>query len=153
MDLLKLLTGLILSLSAGASAMTLPSSEFNQLTKLDGTPFQTDKNKVLLYFWATWCPECKEKLSHDFPKLTFPADVELVTVNTDRDMDRIQHALDKENIHLTVVRDNKKAVMAALKVFSVPFWAVLTRGPDQSWQVVESESGGDIEKMKAAWSK
>ena len=89
MDLLVLIC-LIFGLSFGHAA-TLSSADMAKLTKLDGTAFKTDKDKVLLYFWATWCPDCKEKLAKEFPKLQLPPQVELVTVNTDKDIDRTKH--------------------------------------------------------------
>lgn len=153
MDVLKILIGWTLIWSVNGLAMTIPADHVAELTKLDGSPFQTEKKKVVLYFWATWCPECKEKLNREFPAFQFPAETELVTVNTDKELDRIQHMMEKEKIKLTVVRDGKKALTSDLKVFSVPFWAVLSRGADGSWELVDSESGGNLDKMKAALAK
>lgn len=132
------------------AAENIPGSDIEKLTRMDGSSFKTDKNKLLLYFWATWCPDCKEKLHGDLKYLKVPERAELVTVNTDKDAERALHYISKESVQLPVTRDNDKTVAKALKVFSVPFWAVLERETDGSWKVKDSESGGNLAKMKSA---
>ena len=140
-------------LLGNAQAESLSAAAVGSLTKLEGGAFKPEKKKILLYFWATWCPDCKEKIANVFPKWPLPADTQLVTVNTDKQIDRAHHYVSKEKMPFTVVRDEAKSISSALKVFSVPFWAVVAQDTKGAWNIVDSQAGGDIDKMKAALAK
>src|SRR5687768_604462 len=55
-------------------AFAIPVQE---LTTLEGTPplSQHQKNKELVFFWATWCGSCAQKLKADLPLLDSLEDV------------------------------------------------------------------------------
>lgn len=144
-----ILSLLAAGLNAFAATSAITSEEFRGLKVIDGSELKTEKNKVLLYFWATWCPDCKEKLHKDFVQMRLPADAELITVNTDKDVDRAKHYISKESLRWLVARDDNKMVSKALKVFSVPFWAVLERD-GKGWKVIDAEAGGNQDRLKAA---
>jgi thiol-disulfide isomerase/thioredoxin len=101
-------------------------SAFSSLTDLSGTPasITQEKDKRLVVFWATWCEECRSKLSHELPELNARKDVSVVTINTDKDEERAKDFVKKENIALPVLRDPTKNFRKELKVFSVPHWAL-----------------------------
>ena len=152
MDLLKALL-LCAFISSTAHAESLPGNTFDSVTMLNGSPFQPAKDKMVLYFWATWCPDCKEKLEKEFPSATLPANTALVTVNTDKEAERAAHFVEKEKMGFTVIRDKDKVLTKALKLFSVPSWAVLKKEANGSWNIIESGSGGDLKKILAAAAK
>lgn len=135
-----------LQLNAGE---TISAETMSTLTKLDGSVFPIESPRAFVYFWATWCPDCKEKLHKEFPTMQLPSDVTLVTINTDKDLGRAKNYVEKENLKLPVVRDNNKELAKRLKVFSVPFWAILEKA-GAGWQVVDAEAGGNFDKAKAA---
>ena len=154
MALLNKIFLLALILSAPlAQANSIPAKLLDSATQLNGAPFKPQTQKVLLYFWATWCPSCKQKLEAEFPKVQLPANVALVTVNTDKEADRASHFVEKEGMKLTVIRDQDKALTNALKLFAVPAWAVLSREKDKSWKVLDSGTGGEMSKILEAARK
>src|ERR1700751_1890442 len=81
-----------------------------QLVDLNGKPVHLsqvsqNKDKRLIIFWATWCDECRSKLSHELPELSSRKDVSVITVNTDKDEARAREFVEKEKISLPVYRD------------------------------------------------
>ncbi len=118
------------------------------LVDLDGKPATLEastKEKELVVFWATWCDECRSHLSKELPELNARPDVAVVTVNTDRDNDRVRDFVHKEGIRLPVLRDPGKELRSELHVFSVPYWAVYRRDPATHRLVIsKSEAAFDM---------
>ncbi len=139
----------LITCTVAYAADSIPASSLEQMKQMDGSAFKTDKNRLLMYFWATWCTDCKVKLQKDLPAFKVPENSQIITINTDKDMERAKHFIEKESLSVNVVRETDKSLSKTLKVFSVPFWAVLERD-GESWKVVDSKSGGNSEKMKAA---
>jgi thiol-disulfide isomerase/thioredoxin len=123
------------------------------LKDLDGNPakFEHEKKYELVLFWATWCPECKVKLKEVLPKLSEHAEVAAVTINTEKDVDRVKHFLSKENIKMPVFMDPDRKLRAPLKVFSVPHWAVYSRNTQSKrWDLVDSAPAFEKERIQKA---
>lgn len=134
----------------GSMGLALPQEG---LTGLDGKPAQleTDKNTELVVFWATWCPECKTKISEDLPKLKSSKDVGVVLINTEKEVDRVKQYLEKQNVSFPVLFDPERKLRKELKVFAVPAWAVYKReNKKKPWQLVDSGAAFDTEKVNKA---
>lgn len=128
--------------SFGARAETVSLQSLKELrnaqpaSKLDG--------RVFVYFWASWCPDCREKLGGPLAK--FAKDnpgVNLVTVNSDRDEAKGAGYVDGEKISLAVYRDTDRTLSKSLKIFAVPAWAILDKKGD-TFEVVASSTGSDL---------
>lgn len=148
---LNLILGLLVSFQVMA-ADSFSKDTFSQLKPLKGVSEISTKKakKRLVYFWAEWCPDCKEKLGGDLGKLDSSPEVDVITINTDRDVNRAEHYMARENLKLPVYTDPQKAFRKPLKVFSVPHWAVMSQQADGSWKVVDTQSGSDFEKLQKA---
>ncbi|MGE4131318.1 MAG: TlpA family protein disulfide reductase [Bdellovibrionales bacterium] len=131
---------------------TVSNALVEHLTTLDGAAFQAKNQRMLVYYWATWCVNCLPKLRTELPAMAIPEGGEIVTVNTDKDIDRAKHFVDEESLKLTVLRDEGKQLSTPLKAHAVPFWAVLEREGDH-WKVLHARSGGTAEDMRAAFWK
>lgn len=132
-------------------ASGLPSTE--GLTDLAGQPVnaETSKNLELVVFWATWCPTCKEKLTGLLPKLNADKNISVITINTDKDADRVKHYIEKEKIALPVLWDTARTLRKDLKAFSVPHWAVYRRAEaGQPWNLVDSAPAFEISRVEKA---
>lgn len=108
-----------------------------------GKEFVAEKGKTqqLFYFWATWCPDCKAKLKSDLSKYE-KGSVQLVTIPTDKDFDKISEYVDKNEIKWSVVVDQEKYLQKFFKVFSVPT-AVLAKYENGEWKVGKIISGAN----------
>jgi peroxiredoxin len=147
--LLTILTAFSVLLAFNGAQASNPPQDL-QLTDLNGKTIQLsqEKNQRLVIFWATWCDECRHKLTHELPELNARKDISVITINTDKDDDRVRAFVDKEKISLPVYRDPSKDLRKSLNVFSVPHWALYRKNPKTgSMDLVESEPAFDYEKI------
>lgn len=110
-----------------------------------------DNKKELVVFWATWCPECKEKLTNVMPKIFKENKIAILTVNTEKEIDRVKAFLEKNKILMPTINDDNKNLRKSLKIFSVPAWAVYERQNVQDpWNLVGTGSGFSEEDINKA---
>ena len=138
----------LLTVAAQAATTTLDLSKTQALSET-AVPAEPKTEKVLLYFWGTWCSDCKSKLGHELVDLSKRPGVTLVTVNTDSDIERARHFVEKEKITLPVAGDVDKSLRKEFKVFSVPHWVVLKRS-GSAWEIAQSQSGSDLDALTKA---
>lgn len=136
-----------LALAPAARAETVPIEKLKALREAPATV----KDKVLLYFWASWCPDCREKLGGPLPGLAkeFPQ-ASVLTVNADRDAEKGLAYAEEKKLGLPVYRDEEKEITKQLKLFGVPAWAVLEKGKDGKFQLVKGSTGSDLAQVRAA---
>jgi thiol-disulfide isomerase/thioredoxin len=132
----------------------LARAETVSLASLQGlknpVSLQEQKGKLLVYFWASWCPDCRDKfktgaltnLQAEFPQ------AKVITVNSDRDEAKGASFVEEEKISLPVFRDKDKALSKSLKLFAIPSWAVLERNKSSEWEIVKSSTGSEIETIE-----
>ncbi len=140
-----------------AQAFAAIEVESNLLSKLQMTSganyvVETNKDYVLMYFWATWCPDCKEKLKGPIKEANDLKNMSLVIVNTEKDKNMVANFLERENIKLPVFMDLEKEVRKSLKVFSVPQWALLKKNKEK-FELVATEVEFDLQKIKTLIGK
>jgi thiol-disulfide isomerase/thioredoxin len=133
------------------SALAFAGTPFDGLTGLDGKPAVLDdtKDQRLVVFWGTWCEDCRVKLGKELLELDRRKDLSVITVNTDRDNDRVREFVSKEKITLPVLRDPSKELRRELGVYSVPHWA-LYRKKAGRYERVASEAAFDTEQVLKA---
>lgn len=134
----------VFALAFIATAAFAANPEWSKLTTLDGktAAMPGEKPYKLVVFWATWCSDCKTKLGGDLPEMNQRADMDVVTINTDRDAERAQNFVDKEHLKLPVLADGSKDLRKSVKAFSVPHWALYKKAAD-AWTLVESKGAFD----------
>lgn len=103
--------------------------------------------KVLVYFWATWCPDCKEALKHKLPPLQ-KEDVAVLAVNTDADGEKVREYLKSEGVQIATLIDRDKTLRKKYAVFSVPT-AVLFRKFGSDYKLQKTIVGADATEIKA----
>ena len=136
--------------TASATSAPISIKELSQLKTLDEKNYDgaAGKNLKLLYFWATWCPECKEKMKRPLKEVAANTNYNFLFINTEKDLGLVKNFVEKEQVPFHVLTDFDKSVRKSLKVFSVPQWVLLKRSGD-SFEVLASESGFDYEKVKS----
>ena len=140
---------LLVSLIIGMHASAEDIVNLSSLTELkNASSLEKIEGNILVYFWASWCPDCREKLGGALGKLqTELPGVHVLTVNTDREESKGLGFIESEKISLPVYRDKERALSKALKLFAVPAWAVLKKGKE-GWKVLMSSTGSDLATIK-----
>lgn len=137
----------LLALLGGSTAFAAQSVPVEKLKPLLQEK-QGLEGRVLLYFWASWCPDCREKLAGPLRELAgeFPS-ATMLTVNADRDEGKGKSYAEENKIGLPVYRDEEKALTKALKLFAVPAWAVVEKTAG-GWMLLGSSTGSDLAEIR-----
>ncbi|MCM3116350.1 TlpA family protein disulfide reductase [Neobacillus sp. MER 74] len=104
-------------LAVGAKA---PDFELKTLTGEKVKLSNLKGKKVMLNFWATWCPPCKAEMPamEQFSK-QMPKDVVILAVNIDPQLD-VQGFVDKNKITFPILLDAEDTVNETYQVLSIP---------------------------------
>lgn len=133
-----------------AKAITkVDASEIEKLQVL-----QSDSNPLsevrLYYLWASWCPDCRQKLRGAIPDLQKQKpEVSVLTVNMDAKAEHAKGFIADENLQLPVYRDEEKLFAKKLHLFAVPSWVVVKRQED-GWEVIDKQTGSNIDGIMKA---
>lgn len=81
--------------------------------------------KVILNFWATWCPPCKKEMPHFvkyYKKNKDSANVEIIAVNmTNQDRpEMVSKFVDAYGLTFPILLDNNGEVMDAFQILTLP---------------------------------
>lgn len=96
-----------------------------ELTTLDGEKVKLSDYKgqrVMLNFWATWCPPCRDEMP-DMQKLQENHDIQILAVNlteTESDPAKVQKFMDELNLTFTVPMDEKSVVSKDYQIIAYP---------------------------------
>ncbi|TWE01666.1 peroxiredoxin [Neobacillus bataviensis] len=104
-------------LSIGSSA---PDFELKTLTGDTVTLSQLKGKKVMLNFWATWCPPCKAEMPEmeQFSK-QIGDDTVILAVNIDPQLD-VQGFVNENKITFPILLDAEDKVNEAYQILSIP---------------------------------
>jgi len=111
--------------SARAADFTLPA--------LDGQPVALNqflgKKPVLLFFWATWCPECKEAIPSINTLHAGPlgGKVQILGVDYRESREKVSAAVKARDIRYPVLLDGSGKVALAYGVIGVPTYVLISR--------------------------
>ena len=139
------LTGFFLSQPAGSPAVE-KAPEFS-LTDLQGqhqSLSQYQGKPVVLYFWATWCPACRnevEKMKDVYQKY-HPRGVEFVSVSLDTDRAKLEKFVREKKIGYPVLFDGRgweNQVAKTYGIYSTPTFVLIN--PEGGIQALGSWSG------------
>lgn len=140
---------IIFLVMAGSNAVAaLP----DRLTLLNTGPISSQANIKLVYFWATWCTNCHEKLIKTLPELRkVHQDIEVTTVSLDSERDRVEHYLKKQQIEIPVLFDPIGKLSEELNISAVPYWIVYKKDSKTAeWKTVDSAVAFDVAKIEKA---
>ncbi|WP_255508001.1 peroxiredoxin [Lysinibacillus sp. BW-2-10] len=104
-----------------APNFTLPTLDGETLTLAD-----LKGKKVILNFWATWCPPCKEEMPHlqnYYDKYAEKDNVEIVAVNltyTDRTIEDVRNFANGYNLTFPILLMEEEGINQTYQVLTIP---------------------------------
>jgi len=113
-----------------------------RLTSLNDKPVSLSgylgRKTVLLVFWTTWCPYCRDqlqKLNEKYPALA-KGSIEVLTINVGEPKDKVANFMKKRSLSLEVLLDKDSYVADAYNLMGVPTYFLI----DISGRIVSSSS-------------
>ncbi len=124
--------------------------DLGTLKDIDGKVLVIDpkSEKVFLYFWAYWCPECEGKFTNFFSKYKEQFKFPIITINTDSKENKTRGFIEKHKITMPVVVDLDKSIRKLASVNGVPAWAILQKQKDGKYKIGESKVGFEESEVK-----
>jgi len=113
-------------------------------------PYPQGKEKLFVLLWATWCKECKEKLSKVLPLQKDHPRIHILALNTEKNLKKVSEFIESEKIALPVAFDLERNFRKTLSLVSVPAWAAFSRDKDSQWKLIDKGDAIDKEKIKIA---
>lgn len=150
MAVLKVFLPLLLALGTWmAQASDLTGAELAQLKPFANSVEQA-KDVRLYYLWASWCPDCRQKLRGEIPSLEkeFPQ-ATVQTINMDKRETKATGFIADEKLKMAVLRDENKVFTKKFKLFSVPAWVVMKKD-GENWKVFGKSMGSDMKEIRKA---
>ncbi|MGQ9706436.1 MAG: TlpA disulfide reductase family protein [bacterium] len=97
------------------------------LTSMDGTTINSDefKGKVLLIdFWATWCPPCREAIPHliELKKEFKDTDFDIIGISLDdpKKIDKVKDFISQVDINYTICMSSESVESAFGGITAIP---------------------------------
>ncbi|CAM3905411.1 peroxiredoxin family protein [Mesobacillus thioparans] len=133
------------SLKEGAEAPEL------ELKTLEGETIKLSDyrgKRVILNFWATWCPPCKAEMPHmqNFYEDYHDQGVEILAVNLtsmDKGVDEVQKFVDEYGLTFTIPLDEEGTAGTTYQAFTIPTSYIL----DENGVITKKIVGPMDEKM------
>jgi peroxiredoxin len=104
--------------------------------------------KVLLNFWATWCPPCKAEMP-DIEKLyqeTKNSDLVILAVNLGEDKQTVKSFMDKNKYNFNILLDSEKSAAIKYNIASIPTSFFI----DENGTIISKKIGPmNIDEMKS----
>jgi thiol-disulfide isomerase/thioredoxin len=94
------------------------------------------RKTVVVVFWATWCPVCKEEVPH-LKKLHANPDLKVIAVNEGENIRKVNSFIAENSIGYQVVLDPKASLAKAFGVPGMPYCVIL----DKSGVITYRNSG------------
>jgi peroxiredoxin len=88
-----------------------------------------NKQPVLLFFWTTWCPYCREQvktLNKLYPKLLKDG-IEVLALNLKESPERVEGFLKNYEVKYPVLLDSKSLVSYSYDIVGIPTYLLINK--------------------------
>lgn len=95
-----------------------------KVQSMDGETLQLSDlrgKKVMLNFWATWCPPCKKEMP-EIEKFNekHNDDIEIVAVNIQESTDKVKKFINENDYHFPIYLDKSGKVSEGYSIYAIP---------------------------------
>ncbi|HTW93929.1 MAG TPA: TlpA disulfide reductase family protein [Tepidisphaeraceae bacterium] len=107
-----------------------PAPDFS-LAEINGGQLSLSQFKgkvVVLDFWATWCPDCRQSLPH--LQALANKGIQVLAVDEGEDSSTIRSFLNQNHYTFTVVQDTNGSVLASYGLHDIPTTIIIGRDGD-----------------------
>jgi peroxiredoxin len=86
-----------------------------------------DKKPVLLFFWTTWCPYCRDEMKQLTEKYFRLAEkgMKVLSINVGESTAKVQGFIKNKNLPFTVLLDQDTNVSAAYNLVGIPTFVLI----------------------------
>ncbi len=111
------------------TAVKAPEFTLPDINKKDVSLKDFNEKTVLLSFWASWCPVCKEKIPKliDLYSKTSRDEFEILALNLDNSFNIMSKFVKKTKINYKVLFDKKGEVAQKYKVMGIPSYFIIDK--------------------------
>ncbi|MGR3304326.1 MAG: TlpA family protein disulfide reductase [Candidatus Scalindua sp.] len=103
--------------------------------------------KTIIFFWATWCPHCREAMGklNENSKELIKKDIKLVLINQGEREKIVKNYIQKNNIEFDIFLDEEMSLMEPYGLIGVPtFFFINEEGIVKDVQHILPEKYQDI---------
>jgi peroxiredoxin len=109
----------------GQTLIGKPATDFTLNTLKDKSVNMTqyrDGKKAILFFWATWCPHCRDELKrlNDIKEEIASKGIKVILVDLGEDKDTVQEFMYRHHYAFDVFVDDKQSLEGAYQLVGVP---------------------------------
>ena len=101
------------------------------LEDLEGNSLSLNKqnSNIILFFWATWCPHCRDKfpkLNKEYSKMQ-DNEIEVWAIDVGESKSKVKSFIEKRSAQFPVLLDRSQQVAGKYKILGVPTFIFINK--------------------------
>ncbi len=111
-----------------------------------------NKQPVLLFFWTTWCPYCREQLmgiEQSIKSGELTNNIEMIAINIGESADKVEKFVKLRNLTFRFLLDSDEKVAQSFNIIGVPTYVLINK----EGKVISADNSFPTDKIKNASSQ